>query len=363
MISLSQSQAPNSLAFEDTVANICWSPTTPREFACTSWDSKVTLVEILESESSQALIRQKFSKTVEYPCLSVGWLHQTNNLIAGSINGDVNKIDGEREALMRIGSHEDAVKGVYSPANNCILSLAYDKKLKIWDPRQSTAVGTLSLGLKPTCASFLFPHLAIGFDNHAVGIFDLTDFRAFENPKPENYADLRLTINDAQLSSISISKEGVIFIGSHSGTSNISTFTRGPDGKVTLNHHLSYRIHKLDPGQGGNTSNLRMQYSVNVVGLHPTMRDVGFTAGRDGGICFINFERKLWLGKISCTPVPIAEAKLSPDGKYLAYAAGYDWSIGIEGAKSYKSQLKVECLERSNGETHPVFISRRVENR
>ena len=196
------------------------------------------------------------------PCLSVGWLHQTNNLIVGSINGDVKILDGERDVLMYVGGHEDAVKGVYSPFNNCILSLSYDKKLKIWDTRQQIAVGAFSLGLKPTCASFLYPHLAIGFENKAVGILDLNDFQVLAGLRPEKYADLSTTISDAQPSSISISKEGVIFLGSHSGSSNISTYTRGQDGKVTLNHHLSYRIHKLDAGQGGNTSNLRMQYSM-----------------------------------------------------------------------------------------------------
>ncbi len=55
--------------------------------------------------------------------------------------------------------------------------------------------------------------------------------------------------------------------------------------------------------------------------------------------------RRTRLSGFSTGGVPVTEAKWSPDAMYVAYGVGYDWSKGIEGAKSYKTELRVHTVQ------------------
>ena len=56
-----------------------------------------------------------------------------------------------------------------------------------------------------------------------------------------------------------------------------------------------------------------------------------FTAGGDGVINLWDYEVRNKIRALTFNKVPITFAKISPDGNYMAYALGYDWSEGIWG--------------------------------
>ena len=55
------------------------------------------------------------------------------------------------------------------------------------------------------------------------------------------------------------------------------------------------------------------------------------TAGGDGKMIFWDFMQKNRIIEFAYAGVPVTKAKISPDGNFVAYALGYDWSEGIWG--------------------------------
>jgi len=153
----------------------------------------------------------------------------------------------------------------------------------------------------------------------------------------------------SQLSAIAISKtDNAIGFASSDGRANISNLvsyssTLMPSSNTVfeLNNVATFKCHKLDPGQGGNTSDLKILFPVHSIGFNPKKRYSLFTAGGEGSIHFWDSQRKDRLKTLSFNGVPVTKAKLNPDGNLLAYALGYDWAKGIEGEHSYKNSIAV----------------------
>jgi len=359
MISLNQTEINNSSSssfvdFQDTIATISWRtlPYNPSQFVCASWDSKISLVEVVHPMLQNPTIRCKFSRTMEYPCIAVSCQPSSDKIIAGSINGDIHLIEGEGQASTRIGSHDDAVKYIHFASQNMIYSVSYDKTMRFWDNRRPDAIHSMNLGAKPTCCDFGLLGMAIGLEDGRIGVLYERDFSSFFGRSFEGHFKKPATLISDQLSCISMGRENKIQVGSHDGISTVLDIEPDQGGGVYCNMKASFMAHKLLSGEGGNTSDKIISYPVNAVGLNSILLNVCFSAGRNGEIRFFDYIRNGYLGRITNNNIPVSDAKMSPCGKYLAYATGYDWSIGIEGDKRYKSQLKIVPLKQFGQTSH-----------
>jgi len=338
-----------STQFGDSIANICWFPAEPSPaIAVSSWDSKITIYHAPQSNTSFS-VQELTSISTDYPCLALSFLGGPTNLITGSIDGTVAGVDISTGRIIHVqtfGKHDDAVQAVYSLADNqAVCSLSYDKTMKVWDVRASAnqaPIVTLSFGEKVVCSDKTGPLMIVGLANQKFCAFDVQ--RALQTQSVGPQLETTLGI-DSPLSDVSISKDGAIGLGSLSGRSGVSWLKPWVNDSFTMSNTYCFKGHKLDVGQGGNTSNKTIMYPINAVGVYPKNQDVYFTAGRDGCVHFWNIAKRSRIGGFKWNGVPITKAKWSPDGKYLAYGVGYDWSKGIEGTKSHKTQFCVHLVQ------------------
>merc|ERR1711924_584778 len=74
-------------------------------------------------------------------------------------------------------------------------------------------------------------------------------------------------------------------------------------------------------------------YAVNAIDFHPA-HGTFVTAWSDGTVVFWDKENKQRLKQFERHPSPVVAAKFNPtDGRILAFATSYDWSMGFEGSK------------------------------
>jgi len=358
MISNTVSTNPNTFSGSkfvedglDSVANICWYPSEPsRMLAFSTWDSKIRILSTYISNGNPVLESGgKFP--FDYPCLALAWIRPTTNLIAGFLDGTISGIDSiSGRTIQTYGKHDDVVQAVYQFGDdaNLFCSVSYDSTLKVWDIRNNNQqpIQTLKLGDKAVCSDMMFPYIAIGLSNQNFHAFDI-----YQAIRTSVVPQLPTTLGiDSPLSDISLSKELAIGIGSSSGRSALSWLKVAPHDPSIMSMEGTYcfKGHKSEPGQNGNTSRLKIMYPINAVGMHPKQKDTYFTAGRDGYVHFWNITKRSRLGGFQITSgVPITKAKYSPDGVFLALATGYDWSNGIEGAKSSHTTFCIHKV-RSN---------------
>jgi len=219
--------------------------------------------------------------------------------------------------------------------------MSYDKTLKFWDLRSSSLIKSFNLGAKAVCSDMLFPNIAIGLSNEKLLIFDIArDIDNVFRDVDRHYIDSPLG-HPSALSAVSISKENVLGTGTYDGRSNLSHIERRSDGSSRLSNIVTFKAHKIDPGQNGNTSDLKILYPIHSVGLHPQNKNTYMTAGGDGTVMFWDIPARNKLTLLSGSPAPITAAKYSPCGRFVAYAFGYDWAKGIEGSKIIKPKLHV----------------------
>jgi len=351
MISNSQIASPFDIVadsdFEDSIANICWYTSEPSPLlAVSSWDSKIRIYKPPQPDLSPTLEEIR-SHTTSFPAISLAWMDH-ESLTFGTIDGQVivMKMGSEMNEML-IGKHDDAVKGVfYLPEHRqLICSVSYDKTLKLWDTREGNSREVLSIDLeaKPISCDLNYPYMLIGLDSKKFYRFRVDQMieshdvgRAFESGLIQPMA--------MQLTSASISQDRTIAFGSDNGRSLVA-WLANYDLDNTIPHRRGYNFRAHQTTLKENDQTIYLGYPVNAVGLHPKNKATHFTAGRDGYIRFWDNQGQKPLTAFSCHGVPVTEAKWSPDGKFLAYGVGYDWSIGIEGAKSFRTKLYVHTVQ------------------
>jgi len=215
--------------------------------------------------------------------------------------------------------------------------------MKFWDVRSPESSWSSHLPAKPVCSDLVSDTAVIGFNNEKLLILEWRHFNYVFQNLNDHYISSPLG-SDSPLSSISVSKERMIGVGSYDGRSNLSTFSQMFDGRNQLSNIITFRAHGSDHRQHGNTSGLKIMYPVNAVELHPTDKKTYLTAGGDGDIIFWDIVRKNKLKTLSSRPVPVTAAKMSSNWKFLACGVGYDWAKGIEDHQSLHSKLHFRFL-------------------
>ena len=329
-------QTPN-----DSVSCISWAPKSEvSRFACSAWDSSIRTYEVVSTGTAD-FIEQKSKVDVEDPCVSVAWSNDMCKLYAGCINNSIKSIDIATGLSTEVGKHDAGVKDVYwVQAANILCSLSYDKTMRFWDLRQQNAVAKFDLGLKIFCSDMFFPHIAIGMESEKVLIVTLPTIQKMFTRGSLPYIDSPLG-KGAQLTSVGFFTDGTgMAVGSHDGRANISRLETDHTGMPKLGHIMTFKSNFIDQPGG-----IRVTYPTHGIGFHPKSKDFIYTAGGEGSVIFWDFKVKEKIKTCDYRPNPVVQAKMSPDGKYLAYALGYDWAKGVREDMSFHNNIALHVMQ------------------
>lgn len=336
----------------DSIASLEWSFQNVSLLACSSWDKNISIFLVdYQSQPYSATpilsIEKKFLTSTEHPCVALSWSNQTSGdpwLLAGSIDGTLYKINHVQNTCTPIGKHNEAINQIFWLGDNKAISISLDKECRIWDLQTNTSIKSFCLPTHVSCADFRFPYLALALNNKQTCVLDINDLWTRTNYDRDSGIFFYSPFGEeSYISSVSISKESdIVTFGSLDGRGNICEIKRWNEVNCLVTY-LTFRAHILEPGVGGNMTGKKIMFPIHAVDVHPQNKDTMMTAGGDGEIHFWDIQKKIKIKSISWFGIPITKSKISPDGRFLAYGLGYDWSKGIEGAQSFKNQL---CIHR-----------------
>jgi len=109
---------------------------------------------------------------------------------------------------------------------------------------------------------------------------------------------------------------------------------------------MTFKCHKVERRDTSSTTGgtTTIFYPVHSLGFNIRAPKFLFTAGGEGCISYWDYEKKNKIKTFNYKGIPITRAKVSPDGNYLAYALGYDWSKGIWGWDPIAQANKKICI-------------------
>jgi len=296
-------------------------------------------------QNQQAKLSLKGGFEVEDPCLSVGWCEDDlTKLFGGCVNGLVKAFDINSGKSFNVGKHDASVKSCYYlPKTNLLLSLSFDKTMRLWDLRTQQAAVVLDLGLKVYCSDLLLPYLAIGGSHEKLVLIDLDNIQSFQKGGPGYFES---TVGkESQITCVSFLPDGAgLGVGSNDGRVNVSKFANDYN-KIKLSSLISFKTKNYDQSV---PQNKHILYPVHDIGFHHLNKGSIFTAGGEGAINFWDFHKKSRYTSYEFQGVPVTRAKMSPDGALLAYALGYDWSLGIHGVGAWNTKICVHAIQEAD---------------
>jgi len=298
----------------------------------------------MDNYSAKLVLKGGFE--VEDPILSLAWCDDdATKIFGGCINGSVKVLDVSAGKHMNVGVHDNSVKSVYwIPKANLVMSLSFDKSMRFWDCRQQNPAAAIDLGQKVFCSDFLFPYVAVGLSDEKMIFLDLNNLQNLQNNKLD-YFDSPLG-KGSQITALSFwSDLGGIGVGTHDGRVNVSKFMQDSKGQIKLDPKITFKSKKY--GDNVPTSKQTV-YPVHDVGFHSGNKGFIFTAGGDGSVTYWDFVKKDRIVQYDYLGCPVTRTKMSPDGLLMAYALGYDWSLGIQGYMSCNTRVCVHVMKESD---------------
>ncbi|KAI3336805.1 Poly(A)+ RNA export protein [Xylariaceae sp. AK1471] len=330
--STSQGSLDNDIAVppdgEDTITSLAWSPVADH-LAASSWDCKVRIYDV----SSTGRARGVAMLSAEGPIFGCDWVNDGDMLLAGGADQKIHLLDLASGQQTTIGSHDAPVRGICSvdvPGSRgpIVASGSWDGTVKFWDVRTSgSAVATLSCKERVYALDSKAQLLVIATAEQHIHLVDLknpTQFlRTLESPLKY------------QTKAVSCFPDGKGWVtASIGGRVGINCLNEADDNKESF----TFKCHR-DPMDQKRIIRI---WAINDVDFHPVHKTTFSTAGSDGTFTFWDRASKSRVSsyppvspaagsKGGDNPISITATSFNRDGRFFAYAVGYDWSRGCAG--------------------------------
>ncbi|KAH8409650.1 hypothetical protein KR222_004169, partial [Zaprionus bogoriensis] len=317
---------------DDTISAMEFSPGARNLLCAASWDQTVRTWHVDTSGHTTPMASCHLSA----PALDISWHDDCNRIYLATAGREVKQWDLQTQQTLLLGTHEAGVRcchWIRTPHYCCLMTGSWDKTLKIWDPRSSSPL--LSLTLPDRCygADVMYPLAAVTCANNCIMTYSL-DRRVVEYSRVES-------LLQQQLRCISIYRD-----------------KDGPTGFVVAGIEGCTAVHNLLEPQSNyvfrshfSTCELgyRNIYAVNDLRHHPVHNSL-VSAGSDGVYMCFDIVRGKKLFASSTKSQALTKCCFSADGQIFAYALGYDWTKGYEHYDpSKKPQIFLHgCYEQMN---------------
>ena len=307
-------------------------------FACGGWDEHVRLYQIASNGMQKGLM-QKFALNVGGPVLDISW-SSAGPIAAVATGADSNNIVAINLAAASptpqpIGTHQNICNLLFGTAlgTEVLFTAGMNKTLSVWMNQGGSWAKKLDIMLPkfPNCLDFdsSCGLLIIG-QEHELGILRMdkvatgvTTVQTIQITlkSPINCLKIRERAKEEDHRSWNENERTIVVCGTDGRTLvGELNLTSNP---MRITERILYRAHIK-------TTEL---FPINSCGFSRISFYSMFTAGADGSVYFWDLVNK---NKLTCygTPeaTPVTCAELSPSQQYLAFATGYDWSLGVWGA-------------------------------
>ena len=358
------------IPIEDTITSVKFYPSESIDYlGAASWDHKFRLFEIKYTTinkitypyEEEAKFESKLISNIknQSPILCFDWRNNSSNAILGSGDGSINIIDIQKNSIQKIGQHSGLVKEVisYDTDNNIIFSGGTDGIINVYDIRIGNLITSCKLKNKVFSMSQGGRLLVCGFSECVCGYFDLMKFNK-TNFQPDVLYSSKLK---EQTTKIRLLRNNIGY-----AQGNIA-------GRVTIKYIDLYTIPKFENDKTLNsekdfcfkchwklnsTENRLKLFPINDIAMNPKYGSM-CTVGGDGQFCFWDPAEKARIGDRSFElkpmdngiNVPLTACNYNQKSTILAYASGYDWTLGMGNVGNYVSpKVYVHYLSKKEKE-------------
>ncbi|CAD8144770.1 unnamed protein product [Paramecium pentaurelia] len=316
-------------------------------FATGAWDGYIRFYQILSQTGIQTQIALDFKNGIDCqePVLSISWKRDMTMIFAALADNTVRVYDIKTGQNIVLGYHDDcpARQVFWNDELQVLVSLGFDKKLRLWSLKQNT------MGMKPSPVYELnltsIPTVGEQDQNERMFAYADVDSKI----KWFSWDKIRGNLNSAVSRNIFEVEDSKLGIKSQISTLSISHNSKqmgycSVDGRGAVMemtdrleaiNRIVYKCHKReeDSKTSFKTEKISTYYVVNSLQFNSRSYDWVSTSSSDSTIIFWDLKKK---NKITTIPfdAPVIASQVSPDGYFLAYATGYDWGQGLDGIEN-----------------------------
>ncbi|KAB5554607.1 WD40-repeat-containing domain protein [Coniochaeta sp. 2T2.1] len=329
---------------EDSISDLAFNPNPAdaKDFlAVASWDKKVRIYEIQPSTGQG---EGKHLYEHDAPVFSVDFFKDGTKLVSGGADKQAKVCDLNTGQTVQVAAHDAPVRAVrYFEANGTpmVVTGSWDKTVKYWDLRQSTAAATLACQERVYTMDVKTNLLVIGTADRYINIVNLADPTKF-------YKTIQSPLK-WQTRVVSCFTDAAGFaIGSIEGRCAIQ-YVEDKDAPS----NFSFKCHRDPPSN--NTTNV---HAVNDISFHP-QHGTFSTAGSDGTFHFWDKDAKHRLKGYPNVGGAISATTFNRNGSIFAYAVSYDWSKGYQlNTPTYPNKVVLHPVQGDECKPRPSVKKR-----
>lgn len=300
---MSVSETPNEFKLSnmpsDGISAVKFGPHSKQFLLVSSWDETVRLYDVVADT-------QRFKYTHSAPVLDCCFYDAVHSF-SGGLDQTLKMYDFNTNTDQPVGTHDAAIRCVeYSPDVNCVITGSWDCTVKLWDPRNPSAVGSLSQPDKVYTMSVCGDSLIVGTAGRRVIVWDLRNMGYVQQRRESNLKYQTRCIRSFP------NKQGYV-LSSIEGRVAVEYLDPNPE---IQKKKYAFKCHRIK--ENGEES----IYPVNAIAFHSGYNTFA-TGGSDGYVNIWDGFNKKRLCQFHRYPTSIASLAFSPDGSVLAIASSF----------------------------------------
>ncbi|KAI0063749.1 WD40 repeat-like protein [Artomyces pyxidatus] len=295
----------------DSISSVRFSPTNAHQLLVSSWDATVRYYDIASNEQ-----RAKFDHRAAV--LSIAF-SDASHAYSGGLDTSVRELELETEKIYNLGQHADSISSIcHSREANTVISGSWDRTVRFWDPRASTAQqSSHDLPERVYFMDTVNNHLVVAMASRLIHIYDIRKM-----DKPEQTRESSLKFMTRALACM-IDGQGYA-TASVEGRIAVEYFDPSPE---IQDKKYAFKCHRQTIDEVDHV------WPVNALAFHPIYNTFA-SAGSDGTVSIWDHKVKKRLRQYPRYHSAIPSVAFNSDGTKLAVGVSYTWDTGEEGAKT-----------------------------